>query len=916
LVIEVRQADGPLLRILQVEDSSEDAELVVRALRLGGLNCFHERVDTRASWERAIVAPAAWDLVLLDYSLPQLDTLDLLAELREREPDLPAIVVSGTITEDLAVSALRGGARDFVTKTNLARLVPAVLREVAAASAVRERHVAEAARDESEARFARFVENAQDIVVRCRVAPLGFEYVSPAVTSILGYAPAEFYADPELGERMIHPDDRQAVESAYAADPERPVTCRAIGADGRVVWLDRRQVAIRDDNGAVVALEAVIRDVTQQVLANEQLQGKERKFRAIFTGALDAMLLADDERVCLDANPAACELLGLPLDAIVGRRLEDFGVAGSVADLVSGWRTLLDAGRLEGRLTVVRPDGERRFAEFRATADVEPGIHLSIMRDVSERYEAEAALEATDARIAAMLAHLPLVVFSVPIVQESAPAYVSPRAEEIFGLPVDAWNQSPELFWNAVHPDDVEALREAQQLDDSANDFRLRLPDGQYVWVHGQNRFLRDADGTPTHLQGFLTDITELMASREALRVSEDRLRQAQKMEAVGQLAGGIAHDFNNLLTVINGYGDMALNRCNGDEDMRHSITEIRRAGDRAAELTQQLLAFSRQQVLKPEILDLNQVISDHASMLARLLGEDIDLQVVLNAEDGFIEADAGQLAQVILNLAANARDAMPEGGELLIRTDSLRLTGDEVTLGVPAGAYVALEVRDTGTGVDAATLTHVFEPFYTTKEVGKGTGLGLSTVLGIVEQSRGRIVVDSEPGEGTTFHIYLPQVETPAGGAEKRLVRRDEYRGTENVLLVEDDSSVRGLIEAILVDRGYNVLSTDSPLSALATSAGYAGEIHLVVTDVVMPEMNGRQLAEQIEVQRPNIRTLYISGYTSDAIMARGVLPAGMHFLQKPFTASQLAAKARDALVPPAGQEPPGIPGAMHAAP
>jgi two-component system cell cycle sensor histidine kinase/response regulator CckA len=897
-VIEVRRPRGAPLRVLQVEDSIEDGELVARELRSGGLDFRHERVDSRVGWERALSVPGSWDIVLLDYSLPQLDTLQLLTELGEREPDLPAIVVSGTITEELAVSALRSGARDFVTKTNLARLVPAVLREVAVASDVRERRVAEAARDESEARFARFVENAQDIVVRYRVSPPAFEYISPSVQTILGYSPAEFYADAELGERMVHPEDQAAVTAAYAADPERPITVRFIAADGRVLWLDRRQVAIRDEHGEVIALEAVIRDVTDQVVATEQVQAEERKFHAIFEGALDALLIADSDRAYVDANPAACELLGLTREEIIGRHVEDFS-NDAIEDVVAAWETFLAEGRQKGEFTLVRPDGGLRSTEFRATANVNPGLHLSILRDVTERHEAAAALKDTDDRIAAMLAQLPFVVFSVPLIPGTAPSYVSPQSEELFGVPVEAFHESPELFWDAVHPEDRPRLEQSRQQDGSASDFRLCRPDGRVIWVHGQNRLLRSADGKPTHHQGFLADITELVNSRGALQESEDRLRQAQKMEAVGQLAGGIAHDFNNLLTVINGYGDFALNRCNGDEMMRHNITEIRRAGDRAAELTQQLLAFSRQQILKPEVLELNQVISEHASMLARILGEDVSLRVVLNADVGFVEADAGQLVQVILNLAANARDAMPNGGELLIRTDSLRLTGDEATLGVPEGAYVALEVRDTGGGMDATTLGRVFEPFFTTKEVGEGTGLGLSTVLGIVEQSRGRIVVNSTPEEGTAFHIYLPAVDAPT--SVELVTHPGADDGAETVLLVEDDAGVRAVVEGILLDRGYKVLANASPLEALATSAAYADEIHLLVTDVVMPEMNGRQLAEQLHGERPSMCTLYLSGYTSDAIMLRGVLPAGMHFLQKPFTASQLSAKAREALEAPA---------------
>jgi two-component system cell cycle sensor histidine kinase/response regulator CckA len=895
LVIGVQQADGARLRILIVEDSVADAELVLRELRAGGVAHEYDRIDTRAQWDEAVADLARWDLVLLDYALPQLDTLELLRELAQHAPELPSIVVSGTITEESAVSALRAGARDFVTKQNLVRLVPAVTREVAAAADVRELRAAEEALDESEARFARLVENAQDIVMRYQVLPEPrYEYVSPSVTKILGYTPQQFYDDPMFAIRAIHPDDRKGLADAYAEDPERAVTCRVVAADGTTVWLDRRQVAIRDDQGVVVALETVARDVTGQIAAHEAVQSKERKFRAIFEGALDALLLADDDRVYVDANPAACELFGVPREEIVGRRVEDFS-DGVPNDVIAGWTAFLSAGRQEGEFALLRPDGGRRDTEFRATANVKPGVHLSIIRDITERRMAQHALREADERVRGMLAELPLIVFSVPVVAGSGPSYVSPQAEALLGLPDEAWGEKPELFWAAVHADDRERIEAAQHLEQSANDFRMHRPDGSEICVHAQHRFLHDEHGTPTRYQGFLADITELTASREALHDSENKLRQSQKMEAIGQLAGGIAHDFNNLLTVINGYGDMALARCNGDEQLRQSITEMRRAGDRAAELTHQLLAFSRQQVLKPEIVDLNDVVSEHASMLSRVLGEDVVLRLRLNARDGYIEADPGQIAQVILNLAGNARDAMPDGGELAIGTATVELADDDLASEGPAGTYVMLEITDTGSGIDLATQTRIFEPFFTTKEVGKGTGLGLPTVLGIVQQSRGRVIVESKPGAGTTFRIYLPRVEAPAAPSVEREERLE--RGTENVLLVEDDEVVRSLIEDMLAERGYTVLRAESPSAALHTAATYDGSIDLLVTDVIMPEMNGRQLAEGIQAHRPDVRTLYMSGYTSDAILARGVLPEGMHFLQKPFTASQLGLKAREAL-------------------
>lgn len=458
-----------------------------------------------------------------------------------------------------------------------------------------------------------------------------------------------------------------------------------------------------------------------------------------------------------------------------------------------------------------------------------------------------------------------------------------------------------EGFAALLHPDDREWVTDGvvnKERNGESWEFECRIlrPDGELAWILSRSTPIRDEDGILTRVLGVTVDTTAIAQSREALREAEEKLRHAQKMEAIGQLAGGIAHDFNNLLTVINGYGDIALDQCGENTGVRDSLTEIRRAGSRAAELTQQLLALSRRQVLMPEVVDLNEVVTEHASMLARLLGEDIVLQVTPNAREGYVEADPGQLTQVILNLAANARDAMPTGGELGIRTATLEQVDEVPGLGLSAGSYVTLEVTDTGSGMDAATQRKIFDPFFTTKEVGKGTGLGLSTVLGIVEQSKGHIDIRSKPGEGTTFTIYLPRSEPPT--AAPAVTTTDTHaQANETVLLVEDNDVVRELVHTILLERGYTVLVADGPSAAIVIADSCAEEIHLLVTDVVMPEMNGRELAERLLEARPHMRALYMSGYPNDAMIARGVLPSGMLFLQKPFTAAQLGATARRAL-------------------
>jgi signal transduction histidine kinase/CheY-like chemotaxis protein len=425
-------------------------------------------------------------------------------------------------------------------------------------------------------------------------------------------------------------------------------------------------------------------------------------------------------------------------------------------------------------------------------------------------------------------------------------------------------------------------------------DHRLVRPDGSVREVQCRGRVVSDESGTVLSLLGSSQDITDR-------RQLEDQLRQALKMEAVGRLAGGIAHDFNNLLTVIKSNAYFLLEDLDAADPRREDAAQIQTAASRAADLTRQLLAFSRKQILNPRLLDLNATVAAVAAMLGRVIGEDIELAMEVAPGELPVMADPGQLEQVIINLAVNARDAMPEGGTVTLRT-AVPLAGADAGLvraGLPLGRYVSLTVEDTGRGIDADILPRIFEPFYSTKE-GKGTGLGLATVYGIVEQSGGRIIVESEPGRGSRFTVFLPRQEEahpvaqPTGAAKLP-------RGTERILVVEDEAQVRGTITRMLKRLGYTVIGAEGGAEALGMVETSTKRIDLVLTDVVMADVNGRLLGECINSQDPHVRMLYMSGYTDDDMLRRGLLKPGSAMLQKPFTMEALARAVRETLDTPA---------------
>ena len=521
---------------------------------------------------------------------------------------------------------------------------------------------------------------------------------------------------------------------------------------------------------------------------------------------------------------------------------------------------------------------------------VQRALALSRARD--EQTRSQEQLRDSEARYRTLVDGVRDVIFA--LAPDGTVASLNPAFETMTGFHRDEWLSKP--FEQLMHPDDLplalELLAGALRGESRTfNQFRIRTRKGDYR-VAEFSATPQYRDGQLASIFGIGRDVTERLSL-------EQQLRQAQKMEAVGRLAGGVAHDFNNILTAITGYADLLLEDLGSDDPQRQDVAEIRKAADRAAGLTRQLLAFSRQQVMQAQVLDLNALVADTQSMLGRLLGEDVALATKLDPALGAVRADPGQLEQVLMNLAVNARDAMPNGGKLTIETANAELDESYTREHFPArpGPYVMLAVSDTGTGMSAEVQSHLFEPFFTTKEKGKGTGLGLATVYGIVKQSGGYVWVYTEPGHGTTFKIYLPRVDAAPAPRVSGVQASPVEDGTETVLLAEDETAVRAVARHTLQRHGYTVLEAPSAEAALDLAQRHSGPIHLLLTDVVMPGMSGRALALRLSELRPELRVIYMSGYPEEAITRHGVLERGFTYVQKPFTPEGLARKVREVL-------------------
>ncbi|MFI5180679.1 MAG: PAS domain S-box protein [Thermoanaerobaculia bacterium] len=714
---------------------------------------------------------------------------------------------------------------------------------------------------------------------------------NPALVKMLGYDSLDDLRHRNLEQQGFEPGySREEFKQTIERDGEiRGRESAWTRKDGNVLFVRESARAVRGPDGKVLYYDGTVEDITERRQTESALRESEERYRSLVEGSSNAVMLHSEGRFVF-VNPAAVKLFGasspeqLLGQPILERVHPDFRnpVKGRIVSLHGGLPIPEMVERflkLDGSEIEVEVTASRVSLKGKETIQVEA-------RDVTERRKAESALRGSEERYRRIVENATEGIWVVDgnlrttLANRAFARMLGYEPKEMIGTPATTYSFPENLDELGRHMD---ARRRGVE---ETYERRFRRKDGRECWCLLSATPMFDYDGRFAGSFGMLNDITE----RRSL---QEQLRQSQKMEAVGLLAGGIAHDFNNLLTVITGNIEMLLSMLRPEDPTTLIAGEIRHAGERAAALTRQLLAFSRKQVLAPKVVDLNDIVSGAEKMLRRLIGEDVALTCLLDPRLSPVKVDPAQIEQVILNLAVNARDAMPRGGSLTIETRntsrSARPPGDR--------PHVLLTVSDTGTGMSADVKAHLFEPFFTTKEAGKGSGLGLATVYGVVKQSDGDIAVESEPGVGTTFRILIPAVEPtrlrPVSDHRIRAIPR----GDETVLLVEDEEAVRKIVHRILDSSGYRVLVAPSGEEALKIVRGHAGPIHLLVTDVVMPMMGGRELAEILCREYPQTKVLFVSGYTDDAVVRQGIVEERSPFLQKPFSPLTLARKVREIL-------------------
>lgn len=770
---------------------------------------------------------------------------------------------------------------------------------------VTERRVAEEALRESEEKYRTLTSQLPVGVYRATVTGK-FIYANPALAAMLGYESVLDLVKASAPDRFDNPQDQTKLLQRWTTNGgvffyETKLPTKT----GAEIWVRDIGRAVFNEHGEIKYIDGIVQDITEQKQAVEALQASEGRFRSLVQNSSDIIIVLNSEGVIGYVSPPVERILGRSAKIMIGQTIYKY-VHPEDATLVQTQLTAAHQQPGIGSPTEFRmrhADGSWIWMEAVSNnLSADPNVRGFVVnaRDVSQRRRAEEQLR--------LLATAVNSIEEGVLITDTQPAPLGPKIVfvnkglcQLTGYtPEELFGQTPPLFFgpktDQALPDQLEGgLISSQSFSTETINYRRDGSEYHAAWHISP---VRDSSGQVTHYVSIQRDVTRL-------KLLEAQFLQMQKMEAVGRLAGGVAHDFNNLLTIIKGYAELLLSNLGEQDRLRYDVEQIEKAGEQAASLTHQLLIFSRQGVIQPKVLNLNSVVVDTEKMLRRLISEDIRLVTALDPSLELIKADPGQMEQVVMNLMINARDAMPQGGQLRVETVNVLVTEALLLqpMTVPPGHYVQLTVNDTGTGMDEETLSHIFEPFYTTKEQSKGTGLGLSTVYAIVTQMNGSIQVHSEPGQGTTFKIYLPCLSNSEGsiGPDNEDPEARSTKGTETILLVEDEEALRELARRVLLEQGYNVLEAQHGDEALHLCEQYQHPIHLLLTDVIIPGgISGHELAECLESLQPKPKILYISGYTDDVIVHHGLMNANAAFLQKPFTPTTLLQKVREVLDKP----------------
>ncbi len=696
----------------------------------------------------------------------------------------------------------------------------------------------------------------------------------------------------------VHPDDRDkfqsAVEPSFLNHEELDVEFRIVTPEGKVRWLLGRGQPHYDDRGNPVAMVSVSVDVTEL----RRTQDATARLAALVEGSEDAIIAYRLDGVLTDWNQAAARLYGYSAEEAIGQNVSILVPSGRAHELAGILKTVAAGKRIQ-QFETVRQKKDGSLVEVSFSVSPIAGQNgtiiggSSIIRDITSRKRMEEALRRSEERFRLVARATRDAISDWDIA--SGVLWRSESFWEHFGYPAKEAEPDVAAWKNLIHPEDRNRVWSglqtelARHADSYEVEYRFRRADDSYAIVLDRAYIVYGESGEPARAVSTMTDLSDR-------RELEEQFRQAQKMEAVGRLAGGIAHDFNNLLMVISGCAEMMREEIGPEGGLHKNLAQVLKAAATAAALTQQLLAFSRKQVLSPRIIDLNAVVEDSVNIIKRLIGEDVELKVSLGQALGAVKADPSQMVQVLLNLCVNARDAMPNGGRLTIATEnvSIDLEAARKRPAFVPGNYAALVVSDTGTGMTAEARAHIFEPFFTTKELGKGTGLGLSTVYGIIKQSGGYIWVDSDLGRGSSFSLYFPTVDAPLAATVTPEINNAEGQG-EIILLVEDEAALRESISTYLNLHGYKVLEASDGAQAVHIASQHRGSIHVLVTDMILPKLSGAELAREVAKTCPNVVTLYVSGYTDRELVDYDPARSTAGFLQKPFALPTLLQKLRE---------------------